>query len=640
MKYCLGCFENIEEGLEVCPSCGYIDRTPPEEAVHMEPGTILANRYTVGKVLGYGGFGVTYIGWDGKLEQKVAIKEYLPSEFSTRMPGKTSVTVFNGIKGEQFKDGLNKFVEEAIRLSEFRNEDGIVKIFDCIAENETAYIIMENLDGESLSQRLKRNKTIPEKEAIEILMPVMRSLEVIHKEGIIHRDISPDNIFLTKDGKVKLIDFGAARYATTSHSRSLTVIIKPGYSAEEQYRGRSDQGPHTDVYSLAATLYKMLTGVTPPDALERRAKVENAKKDILDEPRKINKDISQITENAILNALNIRIEDRTPTIREFINDLTSDEPVKRIHGKIKRIDSYSLPKWFRLVVIIALGGMLLFGILLASGVVFKSLFNRDTNVPEGYVIVPNTEGLSVDSAIVLLEENGLNYTTGGNTMVDYVDVDTIVYQNPEPGRIILNGSNIELIVSRGSGEVVLPSNGISTVPAYLWSDEETAIDDFSLAGLDPQVEYEFNEDITEGQVFLVTDISNNELSVGDSLVEGAVVVLHVATSESPISCSYNFINPRITTNGFAFDIAVTNNGESIDITRLHELTISFDISSVDIVSLSSDYIAFESNGNNAFVGTPIEGMLPAGETTIITISAVTDNTVHQFYIRDYHFDWY
>ena len=226
-KRCMGCMEYYGDEFDICPHCGYIEGTPPEEAIHMEPGTLLHDRYIIGRVLGFGGFGVTYIGWDGKLEQKVAVKEYLPGEFSTRMPGQSTITVFNGEKGEQFRDGLEKFVDEAKRLARFQNEPGVVKIFDSFYENETAYIIMEYLDGETLTERLAREKTIPEDEAVDMLMPVMRSLEAVHGEGILHRDIAPDNIFFTKDGEVKLIDFGASRYATTSHSRSLTVIIKP-----------------------------------------------------------------------------------------------------------------------------------------------------------------------------------------------------------------------------------------------------------------------------------------------------------------------------------------------------------------------------------------------------------------------------
>ena len=188
--------ELFGDEFEICPHCGYIVGTHAEEAIHMEPGTILHDRYIIGKILGYGGFGITYIGWDGKLEQKVAIKEYLPGEFSTRMPGQSQVTVFNGEKSEQFHDGMKKFIDEAKRLAKFQNEPGIVKIFDSFEENETAYIIMEYLDGETLTDYLKREKTIPEDQAVNMLMPVMNSLQTVHAEGLLHRDIAPDNIYV------------------------------------------------------------------------------------------------------------------------------------------------------------------------------------------------------------------------------------------------------------------------------------------------------------------------------------------------------------------------------------------------------------------------------------------------------------
>ena len=349
IKRCMGCMECYGEDFNVCPHCGYVEGTPADEAIHLEPGTLLHNRYVIGKVLGYGGFGVTYIGWDARLEQKVAIKEFLPSEFSTRMPGQSTVTVFGGEKREQFQDGLHKFVDEAKRLARFQNEPGIVTIFDSFAENDTAYIIMEYLEGETLASRLSREKTIPEDEAVDLLRPVMHSLEAVHREGILHRDIAPDNIFLTKNGGVKLIDFGASRYATTTHSRSLTVIIKPGYSPEEQYRSRGDQGPHTDVYALASTLYKMITGQTPPDAMERHAIVETKRRDTLVSPHKYAKKLSTAREVAILNAMNVQIQDRTPDIPTFLQELDANPPAKRVYGKIKKLDLYSWPLWLKIL---------------------------------------------------------------------------------------------------------------------------------------------------------------------------------------------------------------------------------------------------------------------------------------------------
>ena len=526
MRRCLGCLELYKKELQVCPYCGYIEGTPADETVHIAPGSVLADRYLIGRVLGFGGFGVTYIAWDSKLEQKVAIKEYLPSEFSTRMPGKTSVTIFSGVKKDQFIDGLNKFVDEAKKLSKFQKEDGIVKIFDCIAENDTAYIIMEYLEGETLADRIKRNGIIPEKEAIEILMPVMKSLEMVHQEGIIHRDISPDNIFLAKSG-AKLIDFGAARFATTSHSRSLTVIIKPGYSAEEQYRSKSDQGPHTDVYSLAATLYKMITGETPPDALERRAKLESARKDILVEPHQLNKNVSPVVENAVLNALNIQTDDRTATVELFIANLTADEPVKRVKGRIKGIDFYRIPLWIKILVPI----VLIFLIVLGLTVDFESPFRRQIDVPAGYVTVPNVEGLDIESAISVLQGAGLTYVSGGNAVMDYVEADTIAYQSPEVGRTVPLGSSIELVVSKGSGDIILPANGLATVPAFLWGEEEDVVNDFTMAGLDPHITYVHNDNVQPGEIFAVVDLEGNELETGDNLEVGSWVVIQEATDQ-------------------------------------------------------------------------------------------------------------
>ena len=144
---CLGCMNLFDADFGVCPDCGYVIGTPAEEAVHLSPGYRLCNRYLIGRVLGFGSFGVTYIAWDEKLEQKVAIKEYMPAEFSTRMPGQSHVTIFEGDKSQQFHDGLHKFIDEAKRLAKFHGEPGIVQIYDCVEENDTAYIIMEYLDG-------------------------------------------------------------------------------------------------------------------------------------------------------------------------------------------------------------------------------------------------------------------------------------------------------------------------------------------------------------------------------------------------------------------------------------------------------------------------------------------------------------
>ena len=521
-KRCLGCMELFGDEFEICPHCGYIVGTRAEEAIHMDPGTLLYDRYIVGKVLGYGGFGVTYLGWDGKLEQKVAIKEYLPGEFSTRMPGQSQVTIFNGEKNEQFHDGLKKFIEEAKHLAKFQNERGIVKIFDSFEENDTAYIIMEYLDGETLTEYLKREKTIPEDVAVAMLMPVMESLQAVHGEGLLHRDIAPDNIFLTKSGEVKLIDFGASRYATTSHSRSLTVIIKPGYSPEEQYRSRGDQGPHTDVYAIASTLYKMITGKTPPDAMERRAKYENQNKDILEEPHKINKQISVNRENAILNAMNVRIEDRTPDIATFIKDLNADPPVKRIYGKIKKIDLYAWPLWLKILVPSLLSVILILGVLLLTGVIRFSNFSEKLIIPDYVVTVPDVEGLYKDEALEAIAKGKLLAVTDGSIESEYIPAGKIILQNPAGGSYLDVNGTVLLTVSSGKS-VASPENGVSTVPYVIWDEKDLAVSKLTQAGLaEPEIVEKHDENVSAGSVI------SQSIEAGTQVEEGTRITLTVS----------------------------------------------------------------------------------------------------------------
>ena len=519
--------ELYADTLCVCPTCGYVEGTPAEEAVHMEPGTLLHDRYIVGRVLGYGGFGVTYIGWDGRLEQKVAIKEYLPSEFSTRMPGRSQVTVFNGDKSEQFHDGLHKFVEEARRLAKFQNEPGIVKIFDSFEENDTAYIVMEYLDGETLTSYLKRNKTVPGDWAVQMLTPLMESLQVVHAEGLLHRDIAPDNVFLTRDGQVKLIDFGASRYATTSHSRSLTVIIKPGYSPEEQYRSRGDQGPYTDVYALAATLYKMMTGKTAPDAMERRAKYESQNKDILEEPRKLNKHITRNHQNAILNAMNVRIEDRTQDVGMFLRELNADPPVKRRYGKIKKLDLYSWPLWAKVTMATVLSLVLLLGGLLVTGVIDYNPYSSQIVIPENVSVVPDVEGLYQDEAVELIQSKRLLAAAGGTVESEYIPAGKIVFQSPTGGAYMGVNQTVVLTVSSGSG-VAGPVDGIATVPYLVWETEEDAKTKLRAAGLGvPTVETAYDENVAEGLVV------SQSMSAGEKVAEDTVMTLVISLGPAP-----------------------------------------------------------------------------------------------------------
>ena len=462
---CMGCMEEFEDQFDICPYCGYVKGTPAREAYHIIPGTVLHERYIIGKVLEFGGFGITYLGYDRLLNMKVAIKEYMPSEFSTRMPTQTVVTVYSGEKEEQFQAGLKNIIEEAKRLAKFQNEPDIVHVFDCFQENNTAYIIMEYLEGETLKERLQKAGKLPLEEAMPIVLTVLMALQKVHKEGIIHRDVAPDNIYLLNDGGVKLCDFGASRYATTKYSKSLSVIIKPGYAPEEQYRSRGDQGPWTDVYALAATFYKMLTGVTPEDAMERKAK-DNVKR-----PSKMGVQIPKNIETAIMNAMNVKIADRTQSAMEFEQELLAAEVKEREVTKDKD-PGLSVPKWILAGAGGIVAGMIVLAVLIGTGVIKMntSFFNIESKINDGQVRVPNLINEYVDEAQTQCDEIGLQMRVADNKEYDKViPADKILLQNP---------SNKEVQVMAKGGEIVVTICGgieMITVPSVMDKNEEEAV---------------------------------------------------------------------------------------------------------------------------------------------------------------------
>lgn len=400
VNFCLGCMEELPEGEQVCPHCGYKVGTPVKEPYHLAPGSLLHGRYLVGRSLGSGGFGITYVGMDLTLRQKVAIKEYLPSDFATRMPGALTVSVFSGESAGQFEAGLEKFLDEARRLAALTNIPGVVRVMECFSENNTAYIVMELLEGRTLKQVLKEEGKMDYEKAANIMIPVLYTLEAVHsntwddekKSCIIHRDISPDNIFITNEGVIKLLDFGAARYASTYHSKSLSVILKPGYAPEEQYRSRGNQGPWSDVYAAAATFYKMLTGITPEDAMER------LNYDQLKPPRKLGVEMTENQENALMNALNVKAENRTQTAGEFAAQLQSESTVIRIDENLKKPDEGRIAPWVKWTTGGVGGLVAVLVALVFFGVLDPDPSHWGNQLPEGMVYTPSVVNMSLEKA--------------------------------------------------------------------------------------------------------------------------------------------------------------------------------------------------------------------------------------------------
>ncbi|MDL2288254.1 protein kinase [Oscillospiraceae bacterium OttesenSCG-928-F05] len=505
MERCMGCMAEAELQDGLCPHCGYAQGTPPREAYHMTPESILHARYIVGRVLGHGGFGVTYIGYDAQLDRKVAIKEFLPSTFATRMPGDTLITVYAGEATEQFEAGLVKFVEEAQRLAQFNGVPGIVDIYDTFIENNTGYIVMQFLEGRDVKAVINERGHLPYEEALPIVLSVAKMLKTVHAQGIIHRDISPDNIFLTTDGSIKLLDFGAARYATSVNSKSLSVILKSGYAPEEQYRSRGEQGPWSDVYALAATFYKMLTGITPEDAMER------AIRDELQEPSALGSDIPKNAENALLNALQVRQANRTPDMAAFIDSFESTAQVERVKVKAKAEDLGKFPRWLKTALAAGSAAVVLFALLTVTGVIDFGQGNILAGIPDGMINAPGVVNMDITSAQTTAEGAGLFIQITGREYSDRVERDKIVVQDPLPGRLLSLDSAITVKVSGGSyalygaadegrAEPAEGEEGERQIPNVQYMPEEEAVTLLRDNGFYVYTTYVFSDTVAEGHV--------------------------------------------------------------------------------------------------------------------------------------------
>jgi len=258
---CMGCMEP-RNGAAMCPACGYVEGTPAENPVHLPPRTRLKDCYIVGRVLGHGGFGIAYIAYETNLQIKLAVKEFFPGDFATRGVDRSTVAPYSGDARDNFEYGLTKFLDEGRAVARFNDHPGIVPVLNFFRDNGTGYLVMQYVPGMSLKEYLAlKDGRIPYEEAIAITMPVMDTLRAVHEVGLLHRDISPDNIYISTSKRVKLLDFGAARLAMGDRSKSLSVILKAGYAPFEQYQTKGRQGPWTDVYALAATIYRSITGM-------------------------------------------------------------------------------------------------------------------------------------------------------------------------------------------------------------------------------------------------------------------------------------------------------------------------------------------------------------------------------------------
>lgn len=332
---CLGCMEELECPGDTCRKCGFNrEEYERNRNVRTLPSyTILAGKYLLGRVLGEGGFGITYIAWDLNRECRVAIKEYFPVGLATRdTRGREgeSLTVMLGEQAAYYRNGLRNFAEEGKNLARFHELPGIVSVRDFFQDNETAYIVMDYVEGMNLKQYLTNyyahngeHAPMNEKQVLRMMQPVLDSLIEVHKTGVIHRDISPENIICGRDGRITLIDFGAARVATGNETRSLTIMLKHGYAPPEQYQSHGKQGAWTDIYAICATMYHMMSGYLPAESIDR------VFEDSLPALEAVNPQISKTVSDIIKKGMSVRIEDRYQTVEEMCQLLYPKETVEK-----------------------------------------------------------------------------------------------------------------------------------------------------------------------------------------------------------------------------------------------------------------------------------------------------------------------
>lgn len=319
MKRCINCMEEIEG--DVCPHCGFDQTKPVEQSqVALKCNTVLHGRYLVGRMLGQGGFGITYIGFDLLLNIKVAIKEYFPMGAVSRDNSVSNLIRWNPSMGQekQWKEGCESFLKEARKMAKIDSIPGIVRVRDTFYENQTAYIAMDYIEGITLKQYLLQNGPMPYGDCIQMLAPLMSSLSKVHEQGLIHRDISPDNIMMQQDGSMKLLDLGAAKDISVGKEGVSQLVTKRGFSPAEQYMESGSVGTWTDVYAFCATMYYCIYGKVVPDAMDRMMNDP-----LIFPPAPNGEPVPEDIIDTLRLGLSVRAEERIQTMEELLARLAT-----------------------------------------------------------------------------------------------------------------------------------------------------------------------------------------------------------------------------------------------------------------------------------------------------------------------------
>lgn len=415
--HCPGCMEELETGIKKCPLCGFSIEEYEKEGNKrtLRLGTILGGRYEIGSELGGGGFGITYLAWDREDKCKVAVKEYFPWEFAYRSTeGDGEIQIRGKEEREGYEKGLGDFIREGTILEQVGRMKGIVPVRKFFREKGTAYLVMDYISGMNLKEYMeKEGRIFRETELLEKIKPLLDSLKLIHKKGMVHRDISPDNIIIDDNRELILIDFGAARLIAEEQDRSTTVLMKYGYAPEEQYRSRGKLGPWSDIYAISATMYYLLTGVRPIQSIDRLAE------DDMLPLSKMGIRISEKTSRVIEKGMAVQARDRYGDLDSFMEELYGTGQVaketKKVCDKEKELEKKKgsrLEKWILFLSLVTGAILLSFSFLILSGKIDLSMVLNSTNGEDQDSVFISKETVKVEDGrlFVLLRENTSEYS--------------------------------------------------------------------------------------------------------------------------------------------------------------------------------------------------------------------------------------
>lgn len=527
MRLCYHCMHQIQdEKVHTCPACGKPLKVRQENASEMlPPGTVLQGKFLIGYSIGFGGFGITYIGWDQVLQRKVAIKEFYPRQITERNEDGVTVTVTDSEMKGRFRAGLQSFLQEARSLASLQDTvKGVVSIASYFEANGTGYIVMEYLEGMDVKNILKKSGGKREYEwCRQVILTVLHTLRDVHRQGILHRDIAPDNVFITNEGVIKLIDFGAAKHTADLINTRSDIVLKVGYAPIEQYSKTAKQGPYTDLYAVAALFYRMLTGMKPAPANER------VNEDTLVPPSALGVSIPEQAEMAIMVCLNIRPEHRLQSAGDFMEALdgTGFEPkyepdwilpyqlmMETKQGKLAKM-SAPVKGLILFAAILVVAG----GIFAASRILTKKETIEVTQISSD-VMMPDCVGKTSEEAVASLQEAGIPF----NEKLTYeynpsTEKGKVTAQSIQSGTNLQEGDVVNLTVSGG--------NSTFTMPDCSTMNREDAVNFFESKDIPVKTDESFSDDIPSGQLVVQTVAAGEDYTIGDSSELGITLIYSI-----------------------------------------------------------------------------------------------------------------